>query len=68
MDKILAEYRKKIGDFEVVEVDEARIEALRNQLDVDVKRLWRRLRHKRFLAPLLTKSKPRTTVVPPHFQ
>ena len=36
MDKILAEYRKKIGDFEVVEVDEARIEALRNQLDVDV--------------------------------
>jgi len=36
MDKILAEYRKKIGDFEVVEVDESRVAALRAQLDVDV--------------------------------
>ena len=36
MEKILAEYRKKIGDFEVVEVDEARVAALREQLDVDV--------------------------------
>ena len=36
MEKILAEYRKKIGEFEVVEVDEARVAALRAQLDVDV--------------------------------
>jgi hypothetical protein len=36
MEKILAEYRKKIGEFEVVDVDEARIESLRAQLDVEV--------------------------------
>src|SRR5436190_23984864 len=36
MDKILAEYRRRLGDFEVVEIDETRIEALRRQIDVDV--------------------------------
>ncbi len=36
MEKILAEHRKRFGDFEVVEIDQARIAALRNQLDVDV--------------------------------
>jgi len=36
MDKILAEHRRALGDFEVVEIDEARIEALRGQLAVDV--------------------------------
>lgn len=36
MDKILAEHRKRLGDFEVVDVDEARISELRSQLDVDV--------------------------------
>jgi hypothetical protein len=36
MEKILAEYRRKIGDFEVVDVDEERIAALRAQLDIDV--------------------------------
>jgi hypothetical protein len=35
MEKILAEYRRKVGDFEVVEVDEVGIERLRSQLDVD---------------------------------
>jgi 1,2-phenylacetyl-CoA epoxidase catalytic subunit len=35
MEKILAEYRRKLGDFEVVEIDEARIEALRRETDVD---------------------------------
>ncbi len=36
MDKILAEYRKTLGDFEIVEIDEAKIADLRTQLDVDV--------------------------------
>jgi hypothetical protein len=36
MEKILTEYRKQLGDFEVVEIDEARIAALRERIDVDV--------------------------------
>ena len=36
MEKILAEYRRQLGDFEVVEIDEDRIAALRRELDVDV--------------------------------
>jgi P-aminobenzoate N-oxygenase AurF len=36
MEKILAEYRKTLGDFEVVDVEEGRVEELRAQLDVDV--------------------------------
>ena len=36
MEKILAEHRRMLGDFEVVEIDEARIAALRAELDVDV--------------------------------
>ena len=36
MDKFLAEYRRQVGDFEVVEIDEARIAALRAQVNVDV--------------------------------
>jgi len=36
MEKILAEYRRKVGNFEVVEVDEDRVAALRAQLDIDV--------------------------------
>jgi hypothetical protein len=36
MEKILEKYRKQLGDFEVVEIDEDRIVALRGQLDVDV--------------------------------
>ena len=36
MEKILADYRRTLGDFEVVEIDEHRIEALRDELDVDV--------------------------------
>ncbi|HEY8515256.1 MAG TPA: diiron oxygenase [Candidatus Binatia bacterium] len=36
MEKILAEYRRKIGDFEVVDVDEDRVAQLRAQLDIDV--------------------------------
>jgi hypothetical protein len=36
MEKILAEHRKQVGDFEVLEVDEQRVAALRAQLDVDV--------------------------------
>jgi hypothetical protein len=36
MDKILAEYRKTLGDFEIVDIDEAKIADLRRQLDVDV--------------------------------
>jgi hypothetical protein len=36
MEKILAEHRRNVGDFEVVEIDEARIAALRGQIDVDV--------------------------------
>jgi para-aminobenzoate N-oxygenase AurF len=35
MDKILAEYRRNLGEFEVVDIDEARIEALRREIDVD---------------------------------
>jgi len=36
MDKILAEHRRQVGGFEVVEIDEQRIDALRAQIDVDV--------------------------------
>jgi len=36
MDKILAEHRRQVGGFEVVEIDEKQIDALRGQLDVDV--------------------------------
>ena len=36
MEKILAEYRKQLGDFEVLEIDESRIRSLREQIDVDV--------------------------------
>jgi hypothetical protein len=36
MEKILAEHRRTLGEFEVVEIDERRIAALRDQLDVDV--------------------------------
>jgi hypothetical protein len=36
MDKFLAEYRRQVGDFEVVEIDEAQIAALRAQVNVDV--------------------------------
>ena len=36
MDKILAEYRRNLGDFEVVDIDEDRIANLRRELDVDV--------------------------------
>jgi hypothetical protein len=36
MDKILAEHRRQVGGFEVVEIDERRIDALRAQIDVDV--------------------------------
>src|SRR5262245_40162054 len=36
MEKILAEYRKQLGDFEVLEIDEGRIAALRDELDVGV--------------------------------
>jgi hypothetical protein len=36
MEKILAEYRKNLGDFEVCEIDEDRIAALRKEIDVDV--------------------------------
>ena len=35
MDKILAEYRRKVGDFEVVDIDEDRIASLRDELDVE---------------------------------
>ena len=36
-DKILAEQRRMLGDFEIVEfVDEAKVERLRKQIDVDV--------------------------------
>lgn len=34
MDRILEEYRRKIGDFEVVEIDEDRIAALRAELEI----------------------------------
>jgi hypothetical protein len=36
MDKILAEHRRQVGGFEVVEIDEKQIDALRAQIDVDV--------------------------------
>jgi hypothetical protein len=36
MDKILAEHRRTLGEFEVVEIDETHISSLRAQLDVDV--------------------------------
>ncbi len=36
MEKILAEYRRQLGDFEVVDIDEDRVAALRRELDVDV--------------------------------
>jgi hypothetical protein len=36
MEKILAEHRRTLGDFEIVDIDEGRIEALRSELDVDV--------------------------------
>ncbi len=36
MEKILAEYRKKLGDFELVDIDEDRIAALRREIDIDV--------------------------------
>ena len=36
MDKILAEHRRQVGGFEVVEIDERQIDALRAQIDVDV--------------------------------
>jgi len=35
MDKILAEYRSRIGDFEVVEIDEDRIAQIRAEIDID---------------------------------
>ena len=36
MDKILAEHRRQLGDFEIVDVvDESQIAALRNRIDVD---------------------------------
>jgi hypothetical protein len=35
MERILEEYRRKIGEFEIVEVDESRIEELRAQLDIE---------------------------------
>ena len=36
MEKILAEHRRRLGNFELVDIDEARIAALRSQIDVDV--------------------------------
>jgi P-aminobenzoate N-oxygenase AurF len=36
MSKILAEYRRSVGEFEILEFDEARAERLRAELDVDV--------------------------------
>ena len=35
MERILEEYRRKIGEFEIVEVDETRIAELRAQLDIE---------------------------------
>jgi hypothetical protein len=35
MDKILAEHRRQLGGFEIVEIDEQRIDALRAQIDLD---------------------------------
>ena len=34
MDKILADYRSQIGDFEVIEIDESRVEKIRGELDI----------------------------------
>ena len=36
MEKILAEHRKMLGDFELLDIDEARVAALRAQVDVEV--------------------------------
>ena len=36
MEKILAEYRRTVGDFELVDIDEQHITSLRRELDVDV--------------------------------
>ncbi|MBU6281081.1 diiron oxygenase [bacterium] len=36
MEKILPEYRRQIGSFEVVDIDEKQVERLRGELDVDV--------------------------------
>ena len=36
MEKILSEYRKQLGEFEILEIDESRIAALRAELDIDV--------------------------------
>lgn len=35
MDKILADYRRMVGDFELVDIDEAKLASLRAQTDVD---------------------------------
>lgn len=35
MDKILAEYRRQVGDFEILEIDEDRIEKVRAELDIE---------------------------------
>ncbi len=35
MDKILAEHRRQLGDFEIVDIDERQIAALRDQIDLD---------------------------------
>jgi hypothetical protein len=35
MDKFLAEHRRQLGEFEVVDIDEKQIEALRAQIDLD---------------------------------
>jgi len=36
MEKLLTEYRKNLGDFEIVEFDEGRAAELQSQLDIDV--------------------------------
>jgi hypothetical protein len=36
MEKLLAEHRRRLGGFELMEIDEARLAALRAQIDVDV--------------------------------
>jgi hypothetical protein len=36
MERILAEHRRKLGDFEIVDIDEAKLAALRTQLDLEV--------------------------------
>ncbi len=35
MDKILADYRNQLGDFEIVEIDEGRVEKIREELDIE---------------------------------